>query len=72
MVHHVLVNLTLGRLIWRAEQLLWGYDVIIDIKISVDADITVEEGHRVARVVKQTLLKNHEEVMDVNVHVNPY
>ncbi|WP_271396444.1 cation diffusion facilitator family transporter [Salinicoccus roseus] len=58
----------IDRLIARSH----GSYVIIDIKISVDADITVEEGHRVARVVKQTLLKNHEEVMDVNVHVNPY
>ena len=58
----------IDRLIARSH----GSYVIIDIKISVDADITVEEGHHVARIVKQTLLKNHKEVMDVNVHVNPY
>ncbi|MCG7332955.1 cation diffusion facilitator family transporter [Salinicoccus roseus] len=58
----------IDRLIARSH----GSYVIIDIKISVDADITVEEGHHVARIVKQTLLKNHEEVKDVNVHVNPY
>ncbi|MCG1008801.1 cation transporter [Salinicoccus sp. ID82-1] len=58
----------IDRLIARSH----GSYVIIDIKISVDADITVEEGHHIARIVKQTLLSNHEEVKDVNVHVNPY
>ncbi|GAB3070428.1 cation diffusion facilitator family transporter [Salinicoccus sesuvii] len=58
----------IDRLIARSH----GSYVIVDIKISVDADISVEEGHHIARVVKQMLLRNHEEVKDVNVHVNPY
>ena len=49
-----------------------GSYVIVDIKISVDANITVEEGHRIARNVKQKLIKEHDIVRDVNVHVNPY
>lgn len=49
-----------------------GSYVIVDIKISVDANITVEEGHRIARDVKQKLIKEHDIVRDVNVHVNPY
>src|SRR5699024_6780198 len=34
-----------------------GSYVVIDIKISVDPDITVKEGHDIAKEVKQTLLK---------------
>src|SRR5699024_5431918 len=49
-----------------------GSYVIVDIKISVDANITVEEGHRIARNVKQKLIRKHDIVRDVNVHVNPY
>ncbi|MFB9861284.1 cation diffusion facilitator family transporter [Salinicoccus siamensis] len=49
-----------------------GSYVIIDIKIAVDAKMTVEEGHHVAREVKQLLMRQFEEVQDVNVHVNPY
>lgn len=71
-MRETVVNIDKVRQIDRLIARSHGSYVIIDIKISVDADITVEEGHRVARVVKQTLLKNHEEVMDVNVHVNPY
>ena len=71
-MRETVVNIDKVRQIDRLIARSHGSYVIIDIKISVDADITVEEGHRVARVVKQTLQKNHEEVMDVNVHVNPY
>ncbi len=49
-----------------------GSYVIVDIKISVDAFITVEEGHRIGRNVKQRLISEHEIVRDVNVHVNPH
>lgn len=49
-----------------------GSYVIVDIKISVDANITVEDGHKIARNVKQKLIREHDIVRDVNVHVNPY
>lgn len=49
-----------------------GRYVVIDIKISVDAYITVEAGHRIAKRVKEMLCDVHPEVEDVLVHVNPY
>ncbi|CAM4200024.1 cation diffusion facilitator family transporter [Lacicoccus alkaliphilus] len=49
-----------------------GSYVIVDIKISVDANISVEEGHRIGRNVKQKLIREHDMVRDVHVHVNPY
>lgn len=49
-----------------------GSYVIVDIKISVDPHITVEEGHHIARKVKQALLNKHHDIEDVLVHVNPY
>ncbi len=49
-----------------------GSYVIIDIKISVDPNITVKAGHDIARQVKQTLLDKHKDIEDVLVHVNPY
>jgi cation diffusion facilitator family transporter len=48
-----------------------GHYVIVDIKISVDPFITVEEGHRIGKNVKEQLLK-YGHVNDVMVHVNPY
>lgn len=48
-----------------------GHYVIVDLKISVDPHMTVEEGHRVGKEVKQKLIEvSH--VQDVFVHINPY
>ncbi|WP_188207871.1 cation diffusion facilitator family transporter [Alkalibacillus aidingensis] len=49
-----------------------GSYVIIDVKISVDPHITVDEGHSIAARVKEKLIEEHTEVHDVYVHVNPY
>lgn len=48
-----------------------GHYVIIDLKISVDPHITVEEGHRVGKKVKQKLMEERH-VENVFVHINPY
>ncbi|MBO8177553.1 MAG: cation transporter [Bacillus sp. (in: Bacteria)] len=48
-----------------------GHYVIIDLKISVDPNMTVEEGHRVGKKVKKELLKVPH-VHDVLVHINPF
>jgi len=48
-----------------------GHYIIVDIKISVLADLSVEEGHAISKKVKDELLKI-ENIEDVLVHVNPY
>ncbi len=49
-----------------------GHYVIVDVKVSVDPYITVEEGHRIGKRVKETLLERFSRVRDVFVHINPY
>lgn len=48
-----------------------GQYIIIDIKIVVNADITVLAGHDIAAAVKRQLMNEHAEVEDVLVHINP-
>lgn len=48
-----------------------GHYVIIDLKISVDPNMTVEEGHRVGKKVKKRLMEEAN-VRNVFVHINPY
>ncbi|MBY0123918.1 cation transporter [Bacillus sp. S/N-304-OC-R1] len=48
-----------------------GHYVIIDLKISVDPNMTVEEGHRVGKDVKERLMEM-DNVHNVFVHINPY
>jgi cation diffusion facilitator family transporter len=49
-----------------------GFYVIVDAKVAVNPDITVEEGHRIGKRVKETLVEKFEHVSDVLVHINPY
>lgn len=45
---------------------------IVDVKISVDPEISVRAGHRIAAEVKGRILGQFDLVRDVLVHVNPY
>lgn len=49
-----------------------GQYYILDIKISVDAALSVKEGHDIAHHVKDKLMQEHQDVNDVWVHVNPH
>lgn len=49
-----------------------GHYVIVDVKVGVDPHITVEQGHAIGKRVKQALMKKHENVRDVFIHINPY
>ena len=50
----------------------YGSMLLVDLKISVSPDITVENGHAIAARTKQNIIKNNDEVKDVLVHVNPH
>lgn len=49
-----------------------GQYVIVDVKISVAADITVAAGHDIADEVKGRMTEQFPRVLDVFVHVNPF
>ncbi|MDG5786446.1 cation diffusion facilitator family transporter [Evansella sp. AB-P1] len=48
-----------------------GHYVIVDLKIAVDPTITVEDGHKIGKRVKEKLMEDNY-VQDVRVHINPY
>jgi cation diffusion facilitator family transporter len=43
----------------------------VDLHVMVNGSMTVEKGHEIAKEVKQNLLTNHPDVMDVVVHLEP-
>ena len=51
---------------------LFGNRIYVDLEISVDCSISVEEGHRIAENVHLTLEREYPDVKHVMVHVNPY
>ncbi|AEI44926.1 cation diffusion facilitator family transporter [Paenibacillus mucilaginosus] len=49
-----------------------GHYVIVDVRISVNPRITIQEGHEIARIVKQTLMKRFSHITEVLTQVSPY
>lgn len=66
-VIHVEGVLSLDDLRVRSAGSYW----MVDVKIGVDPEITVREGHDVARAVKLEIMRQFAQVSDVLVHVNP-
>lgn len=48
-----------------------GADVLVDVHILVEPRLSVSEGHHIGEVVRTRLLRDHEEVNDVLVHIDP-
>lgn len=48
-----------------------GFDYFVDIHIEVDGKIKVDEGHRIAHLVKDTIFHSDLRVTDVLVRVEP-
>jgi cation diffusion facilitator family transporter len=49
-----------------------GLEYLIDIHVEVDADLTVEQGHRIGHDVKDCLVNSFPAVRDALVHVEPH
>lgn len=49
-----------------------GFDYYVDLHIEVDGQLSVTEGHRIAHLVKDKILKSNLRVTDVLVHVEPF
>jgi cation diffusion facilitator family transporter len=60
----------------RAVEKLWvrktGLEYLADIHIQVDAELTVDEGHRIGHQVKDRLVRQFVSLRDVLVHLEPY
>ena len=45
--------------------------ILVDVHIEVDGELSVSEGHDIARAVRQAVLEN-KNVLDVMIHTDPY
>lgn len=48
-----------------------AHQALVDAHVQVDGRISVSEGHRIAEEVRRRVLKEHAEVLDVLVHIDP-
>jgi cation diffusion facilitator family transporter len=49
-----------------------GHYIMVDVRISIDHDKTIEEGHDLAKKIKFTLKKKYTNIEEVLIHLNPY
>ncbi|WP_096198912.1 cation diffusion facilitator family transporter [Bacillus sp. FJAT-45350] len=59
----------------RVDELLarnHGHYIVIDLKVSVESKLSVEEGHLISKNIKHKLLEDHQNVKKVFIHINPY
>ena len=54
----------------RAREL--GHYVLVDLRISIDHDKTIKQGHDLAKSIKQKLMDKSDNIQEVLIHLNPY
>lgn len=54
----------------RAREL--GHYILVDLRVSVDANLTIQEGHDIIRKIKRTIIEHHKDVEEVLIHLNPW
>lgn len=48
-----------------------AHQALVDAHVQVDARISVSEGHRIAELARARVLRQHQDVLDVLVHIDP-
>lgn len=54
----------------RAREL--GHYILVDLRVSIDHDKTIKEGHDLAKLIKGKLMDKYDNIEEVLIHLNPY
>jgi cation diffusion facilitator family transporter len=49
-----------------------GHYILVDVRVSVDGHLTIQEGHDIIREIKAAIVAEMPQVREVLVHLNPY
>jgi cation diffusion facilitator family transporter len=49
-----------------------GHYILVDVRVSIPAELTIKEGHDISREIKKQIMNRHTDVDEVLVHLNPY
>ncbi|WP_127534612.1 cation diffusion facilitator family transporter [Paenibacillus kobensis] len=49
-----------------------GHYVLVDVRVSIPADMTIQQGHDVSREIKKAIMDKHDDVGEVMIHLNPW
>jgi cation diffusion facilitator family transporter len=48
-----------------------GFEYFVDLHVRVDGQLTVQEGHQIAHLVKASILQSNGSIYDVLIHIEP-
>jgi cation diffusion facilitator family transporter len=49
-----------------------GRYIMIDVRVGVPAELSIQEGHDVSRKIKSLIMEQHDDVEEVLIHLNPW
>ncbi|BBH21361.1 putative transporter YdfM [Paenibacillus baekrokdamisoli] len=49
-----------------------GHYVLIDARVSIPAELTIQQGHDISREIKKGIMEQHSDVDEVLIHLNPW
>ncbi|RXZ83147.1 cation transporter [Paenibacillaceae bacterium] len=49
-----------------------GHYVIVDVRVGIPADLTIQSGHDISRRIKKSIMSAHPDVEEVLIHLNPW
>lgn len=49
-----------------------GHYVLVDLRIAINHDMTIKQGHDLSKNIKETLMSKYDNIKEVLIHINPY
>ncbi|WP_269135875.1 cation diffusion facilitator family transporter [Sporosarcina cyprini] len=49
-----------------------GHYILVDVRVGVSGELTIQEGHDISSAIRNLILKEHDDVDEVLVHLNPW
>lgn len=49
-----------------------GHYILLDVRLSLDHNLTIEEGHNISHQIRKEVQKEYPKIKEVFIHVNPY
>ncbi|GAA4877302.1 manganese transporter MneP [Paenibacillus vulneris] len=49
-----------------------GHYILVDVRLSIPGEMTIQQGHDISRQIKQVIMSKHPDVDEVLIHINPW
>nr|WP_091170393.1 cation diffusion facilitator family transporter [Paenibacillus sp. 1_12] len=49
-----------------------GHYILVDVRVSIPGELSIQEGHDISRKIKGAIIENHSDVDEVLIHLNPW